>query len=318
VQGATSAGVPGGAAERTGDARFGDLASFAVLFVPPALFFIFAVTGIAESRHAELRQEIGFGLALFLGAVYLAQAVRAEAGMDARSRFWRMALGFGFWILAPRVLWTEVALARVWLLQGIAFGGAGVALRHLETRAAGLAAFTLATITYWGATSLRPDADPAFFSLWALTGLAASLAPAAWSLAAGTLERRRSWEKDIGPLLLLASAVLFLSWGTGEIMRFFDLLGDEVRWELARDLSISAFWMAYAAALLGVGFRLARPPVRWAGLGMALIAAAKVFFYDLSQLSQLYRISSFILLAIVLLALSFRYQRLRRGEEVER
>ncbi len=90
------------------------------------------------------------------------------------------------------------------------------------------------------------------------------------------------------------------------------MLGETARWALARDVSISAFWIAYAAVLLGVGFWLQQPPVRWTGLGMALIAAAKVFLYDLSQLSQLYRIVSFVLLALVLLALSFRYQRWRR------
>jgi uncharacterized membrane protein len=112
---------------------------------------------------------------------------------------------------------------------------------------------------------------------------------------------------------MLGAALFFLGWGTAEIFRFYDLLGEADRWMLARDLSISAFWMAYAAALLTAGFLLSKAPVRWAGLGMALVAAGKVFLYDLSQLSQLYRISSFVLLAIVLLALSYRYQRLRRG-----
>jgi uncharacterized membrane protein len=50
---------------------------------------------------------------------------------------------------------------------------------------------------------------------------------------------------------------------------------------------------------------------------MALIAALKVFAYDLANLSQLYRIVSFVLLAVVLLALSFRYQKLRRRDTDE-
>jgi uncharacterized membrane protein len=48
---------------------------------------------------------------------------------------------------------------------------------------------------------------------------------------------------------------------------------------------------------------------------MALIAAAKVFIYDLSNLDRLYRIFSFVLLAAVLLALSFWYQK-TRGKDV--
>jgi uncharacterized membrane protein len=48
---------------------------------------------------------------------------------------------------------------------------------------------------------------------------------------------------------------------------------------------------------------------------MALVSAGKVFLYDLSNLAELYRIVSFVLLSAVLLALSFRYQRLHRVEE---
>ena len=55
-----------------------------------------------------------------------------------------------------------------------------------------------------------------------------------------------------------------------------------------------------------------------AGLGMALISAGKVFLYDLSQLAQLYRIFSFVLLAIAFFAFliaifSVSYMRGRDG-----
>ncbi|MGD8700505.1 MAG: DUF2339 domain-containing protein, partial [Gemmatimonadales bacterium] len=158
----------------------------------------------------------------------------------------------------------------------------------------------------------RPMGDPAFVSGFALTGLGTCAGLLVWSLALLRIERSEPWEIGVRPFVMLAAAVFFLGWGTGEIFRFFDLLGDAERWTLARDLSISAFWMAYAAALLALGFRLKQAPVRWAGLGMALISSGKVFLYDLSQLAQLYRIFSFVLLAIVLLALSYRYQRWRR------
>jgi uncharacterized membrane protein len=38
----------------------------------------------------------------------------------------------------------------------------------------------------------------------------------------------------------------------------------------------------------------------------------KVFFVDLSSLEKLYRIISFIVLGVILLAVSFLYQRLRQ------
>ncbi len=290
-----------------------DFAGLGLTLVPPWLFFAAAMIGIRDSAYHDWQEEIGFVLALVLGAVYVGYAALSRPGTGAGSRFWRAALGGVFWLAAPAVLWEDVGLVRAWLVEGFALTAAGVALRYSVARAAGLAGFILAVITYWGSVNLRPEGDEAFVGAWALTGLVACLSLATWSLALLRLDRTKPWEIHIRPFLLLASGVFFLGWGTGEIVRFYDLLGDAERWTLARDLSISASWMAYAAALLTTGFGLKQPPIRWAGLGMALIAAGKVFLYDLSQLSQLYRIGSFVLLAFVLLALSFRYQRLRRG-----
>jgi hypothetical protein len=282
------------------DALVPEFAGLGLTLVPPWLFFLTAMVGIEGSVYRDSREQIGFALALVLGAVYLAQAIWGRPGTGAGSRLWRAAVGYAFWLVAPQVLWDGVAVVRAWLIEGIAFTVWGVALRRVEARAAGLAALTLAVLTYWGGVAGRPEGDSAFIGGWALTGLAACLGFVAWSLALLRVERAESWETGVRPILLLASAAFFLGWGTGEIVRFYDLLGEAERWALARDLSISAFWMAYAAALLAAGFWLKQAAVRWGGLGMAFISATKVFVYDLSQLSQLYRIVSFILLAIVL------------------
>jgi uncharacterized membrane protein len=48
-----------------------------------------------------------------------------------------------------------------------------------------------------------------------------------------------------------------------------------------------------------------------AALGLLLLSAAKVFLYDLSTLTSVYRVTSFIVLGLLLLAGAFAYQRLR-------
>ncbi len=302
----------GGLIEAVGAVLQPQVGSVLVTVLPPWLFYLFAMVGLGDSAYAESRDVIGFALGLVVGCVYLAQTVWGTQSLQATKRTWLAALGYAFWLVAPWVLWSGIALARVWLLEGLALVAAGVVLRSVEARAASLAAFVLAAMTYYGVAVVeRPDLDAAFVGGWALPGLGVAVGLAVWGVAAERVEDSASWELGIRPIVLLVAAVLFLGWGTVEIQRFFDLLGEGVRWDLARDLSISGFWMAYAAGLLIVGFWLKRPPVRWAGLGMALLAAGKVFLYDLSQLSQLYRIVSFVALAIVLLALSFRYQKLR-------
>jgi uncharacterized membrane protein len=78
---------------------------------------------------------------------------------------------------------------------------------------------------------------------------------------------------------------------------------------LQRSLAISGFLMAYAAALLAAGFWRRSAFVRWQGLILLLFTIAKVFLYDISGLSQGYRVASFLALGALLMAVSFAYQK---------
>ena len=74
-------------------------------------------------------------------------------------------------------------------------------------------------------------------------------------------------------------------------------------------LTLSLFWTAYSTALVVTGVRRAVAGLRWQGLSLFGIVVAKVFLIDLSYLSGGYRVLSSIVLGIVLLAVSFLYQR---------
>ncbi len=79
--------------------------------------------------------------------------------------------------------------------------------------------------------------------------------------------------------------------------------------EIARDFTFSALWMAYGAMLMIVGFWRRSAFVRWQALLLIAITIGKVFTYDVSQLDRAYRIISFIILGVLLLTISFVYQR---------
>jgi len=81
------------------------------------------------------------------------------------------------------------------------------------------------------------------------------------------------------------------------------------RIEIERDFTYSALWMAYGAMLMIVGFLRRSAFVRWQALLLIAATIAKVFIYDVSELDRGYRIVSFIILGILLLAISFVYQR---------
>lgn len=79
--------------------------------------------------------------------------------------------------------------------------------------------------------------------------------------------------------------------------------------ELARAFSYSAIWLFYGAALMVFGFWKRTAFVRWQALVLIAATILKVFIYDVSELEKGYRILSFIALGVVLLAISFIYQR---------
>ena len=79
--------------------------------------------------------------------------------------------------------------------------------------------------------------------------------------------------------------------------------------EIARGFTYSALFMAYGAMLMVVGFLRNSAFVRWQALVLIAATIVKVFIYDVSQLDRVYRILSFGVLGILLLAISFAYQR---------
>ena len=79
--------------------------------------------------------------------------------------------------------------------------------------------------------------------------------------------------------------------------------------EIARGFTYSALFMAYGAMLMIVGFLRNSAFVRWQALVLIAATIVKVFVYDVSQLDRVYRILSFGVLGILLLAISFAYQR---------
>ncbi len=73
--------------------------------------------------------------------------------------------------------------------------------------------------------------------------------------------------------------------------------------------SYSALFMVFGAILLGLGFSRNSSFLRWQALVLLAVSIGKVFLVDVSELSQGYRILSFLGLGALLLGVSFVYQR---------
>jgi uncharacterized membrane protein len=78
---------------------------------------------------------------------------------------------------------------------------------------------------------------------------------------------------------------------------------------IAAGWSYSAWWMLYGAALMAAGFLRRSAFVRWQALVVLAFSIAKVFLNGVSQQNQGYRVLSFLALGVLLLAISFAYQK---------
>ncbi|AXC10502.1 hypothetical protein ACPOL_1154 [Acidisarcina polymorpha] len=75
------------------------------------------------------------------------------------------------------------------------------------------------------------------------------------------------------------------------------------------DFTYSAWFMFYGAVLMAAGFLRRSAFLRWQALVLLIFSIGKVFLVDTSHLNEGYRILSYLGLGVLLLAVSFVYQR---------
>ena len=205
------------------------------------------------------------------------------------------------------------ALVAVWAAEAVAL--ASISRRTSSPVArygalAFLAAAALHTIIVEAPpTALVSGVD----SLGAAVLALAAVAAAAFGIGRGPERGRRA-----GHALVASSGatVLYLA-SVAVISAFQPALGTES--VIVLDLGVrqqgqvllSALWGLVGITGLIVALRRDIAPLRTAALGLLLATVAKVFLYDLSTLTSIYRVMSFFVLGGLLLAGAFAYQRLR-------
>ena len=148
-------------------------------------------------------------------------------------------------------------------------------------------------------------------------------APLVLVVLAAALERRvgTHWQPRWWPLPRLWSIValllLFLLVSLQVRQAFHGEYLDGATTTSAEQYSYSAAWILLATLLLVAGVARGRRTLRLASLPVMLLAVGKVFLYDTSNLSDLYRVFSFLGLGVSLLLLAWVYQRFvfRRSPE---
>ena len=150
-----------------------------------------------------------------------------------------------------------------------------------------------------------------FFNLLLL----AYLLPAA-AMAGLALYARPKRSQPYVACLGLAAAALAFAYVSLSIRRLYwgEFIGawkGMTEWET---YTYSAAWLALGVAILIVGILLRSTTLRLASAALIVIAVAKVFLFDMSQLEGVLRALSFIGLGAVLIGIGIFYQRMMAGD----
>jgi len=124
--------------------------------------------------------------------------------------------------------------------------------------------------------------------------------------------KEKRYEQNASAFLyLLCGIVLFLLMNI-EIADYFSIgptLTFSFTGNFARDMTYTIGWSLFAFCLLVLGIARNIRAIRFVGIGLLLVAFAKLFLHDLDSLKQLYRISAFLAVAVIAIVASFVYQR---------
>ncbi|MCK5457859.1 MAG: DUF2339 domain-containing protein, partial [Melioribacteraceae bacterium] len=128
------------------------------------------------------------------------------------------------------------------------------------------------------------------------------------------------WLNDIYNILQVVIVIVVLSLITGEIRDYFEkeilLLNANSSEYLSKinlqQLMLSSSWLLFSIILIGIGIWQRNQIIRITSIIIFGISTLKIFLYDLSYLDTLYRIYSFIGLGLILLFVSYLYQKYKK------
>jgi uncharacterized membrane protein len=268
----------------------------------------------------------------YLGIAWLALALAMlEAGLRGwPDEFRGLALLVGV-LGVSRVAGSDLSSGLALVSSGLTYAFALRARKEYNGRALDVATWPAALFLLAGLAALLPAW--AISPAWALVALGLaefdrrSLRAQAVLLSALVATRCLTIDLAAAQPALAIVPVIVCFWAAmlrqkiGSLYRMYDsllataLLGALIFHEVTGSV-LTVAWGVEAVALLAAGFALRDRVLRLSGLALFLICTLKLFFWDLRNLETLPRIVSFIVLGLLLVAVSWVYTRFR--DQVQR
>ncbi|HAV22278.1 MAG TPA: hypothetical protein DCX46_02045 [Bacteroidetes bacterium] len=258
---------------------------------------------------------------LSIGVSCLALLITVE--VNDVLRVWRLSLVGDE--MTQRWFHSVLILAATWAITGTAFVWTGLRLRFRPVWIVGIVVLGVGVITaiLRGFAVVLPDIHVPLLNMrTGILVLTALLSAYVGRTFAFHQHDQGAWKEGYA-IASIGAAVTVFSLLTGETRDVFErsivLIGstDDVSLRQAtvdalrdqQQLSVSGIWLVYSVTLMVFGFLRASRGFRVMAIVLFGITILKIFLYDLSFLETLYRIVSFVALGVILLGVSYAYQR---------
>jgi hypothetical protein len=283
---------------------------------PPQFFLIHHWVGVVYPNY----QFMGLLPAAFAVPGLLSLAViLKKIPAEMKSRLAQLAW-FGGVTLFFITLIFPVQFERQWITIGWALEGAALLwlfhrVPHPGLRLTGLGLLAAAFVRLAlnpAVLEYHPRAAAAIFNwyLYAYGIVTVCLFAGAKLLAP---PRNIVFQSNVPPLLSGLGTVLAFLLLNIEIADYFSAPGSTLTFQFsgnfARDMTYSIAWGLFALVLLVAGIDKKAPAARYAAIGLLCVTVLKLFFHDLAQLAQLYRIGAFLGVAVIAMLASFAYHK---------
>jgi uncharacterized membrane protein len=272
-----------------------------------------------------------YGYGIPAAATLAAARIFARSGRDAVTTLCEIAgAGFAFLLVALQLrLWTageiaagglplfDQAVQSLWWITaaGLLLIEARRGRRRWPYHAGlGLLGISVAAVVFLHVVTLSPldTGEPVGrLPLLNLLGLAYA-APALLFLAIASSDRFGLWPDARRVLGLVAGLLgaVFVTLETRRAFRGTDIRLDAGTWPTGTELyAYSAVWIVLALVLLATGILRRSRLLRYAALAVLMVTAFKVFLIDMSGLTGLLRVASFLGLGLTLIAIGRIYQK---------
>lgn len=286
------------------------------------VFFHVARVSLVAGGYGQVIGLLPVALGL-LHAVPLAHLLRIEPA--GRRALGRLALVAGT-VLAFATVAVPLQLDREWVTIGWALEGAALAALYRRVPHRGLFWFVLALFAVvFVRLAVNPDVlayEPR--SSWRIVNwyLYTYLVCAASMLAAGrllaTTDDAMTATLRASQVLPAGATILLFVLLNIEIADYFST-GDRITFNfsagLAQDLTYTLAWGVFAVALLVAGIVIRSRFARLSALALLVVTVLKGFLHDIARLGGLYRVLSFVGLAVCLSLVALMLQRFVLGRK---